>query len=57
MKSKQLEERAKMDEKLVSHNNFGKAEEIIEKKKHIDDTLLASIKGKVAVLKEAQKGW
>ena len=55
MKSKQLEERAKMDEKLVSHYNYGKAEEIIEKKKTIDDTLLASIKAKVAVLKDAQK--
>ena len=42
-----------MDEKLVSHFNFGKPDEIIAKKKQIDDTLLSSIKAKVAVLKEA----
>lgn len=54
MKSKQLEERAKMDEKLVSHYNFGKADQIIAKKKQIDETLLSSIKAKVAVLKEAR---
>ena len=55
MKSKQLEERALRDEVLVSHYNYGKAEEIIIKKKEIDDTLLSSIKAKVAVLKDSQK--
>ena len=55
MKSKQLEERALRDEKLVSHYNYGKAEEIIIKKKEIDDTLLSSIRAKVAVLKDSQK--
>ena len=36
MKSKQLEEKAMRDEILVSHYNYGKAEEIINKKKQID---------------------
>lgn len=33
MKSKQLEEKAMRDEKFVSNYNFGRAEEIISKKK------------------------
>lgn len=33
MKSKQLEEKALRDQKLVSHYNYGKAEQIIAKKK------------------------
>jgi len=33
MKSKQLEEKAKRDEKLVSHYSFDKPSEIIDKKK------------------------
>ena len=44
-----------MDEKFVSHYNYGRAEEIIEKKKEIDEVILSSIKAKVAVLQEAKK--
>ena len=33
MKSKQLEEKAMRDERLVSHYNYGCAEEVIAKKK------------------------
>ena len=54
MKSKQLEERAMRDEIFVANHNYGRAEEIINKKKEIDDTLLSSIKAKVAVLRDAQ---
>lgn len=55
MKSKQLEEKAMRDEKLVSHYNYGRAEEVLAKKREIDDTLLASIRAKVAVLKDARE--
>lgn len=55
MKSKQLEEKAKRDEKLVYHYNYNKVDEIIAKKKEIDETLLSSIKAKVAVLKDAHQ--
>ena len=44
-----------MDQKFVSHYNYGRAEEIIEKKKEIDEVILSSIKAKVAVLQEAKK--
>jgi hypothetical protein len=54
MKSKQLEEKALREEKFVSLHNYGKAEDIIARKREIDDTLLSSIKAKVAVLKDAQ---
>ena len=43
------------DEKLVSNYDYRKPEEIIEKKKAIDETLLSSIKAKVAILKDAHK--
>ena len=36
MKSKQLEQKAMRDEKLVSNYDYRKPEEIIEKKKAID---------------------
>lgn len=55
MKSKQLEEKAMRDEKIISHYNYGRAEQIINKKKEIDETLLSSIKAKVAVLKNARQ--
>ena len=55
MKSKQLEEKAKRDEKLVEHYNYARVQEIIEKKRLIDDTLLSSVKAKVAVLKDARE--
>lgn len=55
MKSKQLEEKAMRDEKLVSNYNYSRAEQIINKKKEIDDTLLSSIKAKVAVLKNSHE--
>lgn len=55
MKSKQLEERAMRDEIFVANHSYGRAEEIINKKKEIDDTLLSSIKAKVAVLRDAQQ--
>lgn len=41
------------DEIFVANYNYGKAEEIINKKKEIDDTLLSSIKAKVAILKSS----
>ena len=53
MKSKQLEEKALREEKVISHFNYNRAEEIISRKKEIDETLLSSIKAKVAVLKDA----
>lgn len=43
------------DEIFVANHNYGRAEEIINKKKEIDDTLLSSIKAKVAVLRDAQQ--
>jgi hypothetical protein len=55
MKSKQLEEKARREEKLVEHYNYGRVEEIIEKKRLIDDTLLSSVKAKVAVLRDARE--
>jgi hypothetical protein len=55
MKSKQLEEKAMRDEKFVTNNHYGKAEDIIAKKKEIDDTLISSIRAKVAVLKDARQ--
>lgn len=36
MKSKQLEQLAQRKEQFVNNNHYGKAEEIIEKKKEID---------------------
>ena len=43
------------DEIFVANHSYGRAEEIINKKKEIDDTLLSSIKAKVAVLRDAQQ--
>lgn len=40
IKSKQLEERAMREEMFVKNFHYGKAEEIIGKKKEIDETLL-----------------
>lgn len=53
MKSKQLEEKAMREEKFLSNFTYGKPEDIIARKKIVDDTLLSSIKAKVAVLKDA----
>lgn len=41
---------------LIKNYNYGKAEEIIVKKKEIDETLLESIKAKMALLKEVKSG-
>ena len=56
IKSKQLEEKAMRDEMLIKNYNYGKAEEIIVKKKEIDETLLESIRAKMALLKEVKSG-
>lgn len=56
IKSKQLEEKAMRDEMLIMNNHYGKAEEIIGKKKEIDETLLSAIKAKMALLKEVRDG-
>lgn len=39
----------------MSHYNYDRVDEIIEKKRQIDDTLLSSVKAKVAVLKDARR--
>lgn len=53
MKSRQLEEKARRGEMVVSHFDYSRAEEMILRKKEIDETLLSSIKAKVAVLRDA----
>ena len=55
LKSKQLEEKAYRQEQFVSNYTFGKPEEIIEKKKEIDNKIISSIRAKVAILRDAQK--
>ena len=54
MVSKQLEEKAYRQEQFVSTQNYTKPEDFLERKKEIDDTLMESIKAKVAVLKDGQ---
>lgn len=54
MKSKQLQQKAMREEQFVANYTYGKPEQIIERKKEIDETLLSSIKAKVAVLRDAQ---
>jgi hypothetical protein len=40
---------------FIKNHNYGKAEDIIDKKKQIDETLLEAIKAKMALLKEVKE--
>jgi len=57
IKSKQLEEKALRDETFVKNFNYGKAEDIIGKKKEIDETLLEAIRAKMALLKDVKSDY
>jgi hypothetical protein len=37
---------------FIKNHNYGKAEDIIDRKKEVDETLLLAIKAKMALLKE-----
>ncbi len=37
---------------FIKNHNYGKAEDIIDRKKEVDETLLMAIKAKMALLKE-----
>ena len=42
---------------FIKNHNYGKAEDIIDRKKEVDETLLLAIKAKMALLKEVNTYW
>lgn len=54
IKSRMLEEQAMRQEAFIKNQNHSKPEEVISKKKQVDETLLEAIKAKMALLKDAK---
>lgn len=57
MKSKMLEEKARRQEQFVNNSKYEKAEDILERKKEIDENIIGAIRAKVAVIKSAQDAY
>jgi len=54
IKSRMLEEQVRRQEIFIKNQSHTKPEEVITKKKQIDETLLEAIKAKMALLKDAK---